>query len=342
LIILNPDPSHDIDAGMLFGWSFLERFMPAAAMGTRQNVMNNPTSDTAGQVAAVFRLAPSLDIPGTAIDLGQWIAREEAFDLDQQANGRLGAGLSLIMVGRPLAALDQIDSARASTNDAELVAEEARLLLPLFDIDVPEAQRDRARDLLIGWSKGGRWSQRSSWALAVDALHRGATDYTKWRREIADTDASDTHRLSLGEVLDVLKLGRTDPLLAVARSQALTAVDSAGRGTDPFARALLYWHRAEWLEDLDKWIEAESTWLWYENSDFGAYPAKNVQAAEIDWIIGSYARLRRAKVQLRLPNRVVDACHHLRRVVELWANAEPSVLRLKQEADSLIADRCAA
>jgi hypothetical protein len=329
---------------MLFSWSFRERFMPAAAMGTRLDVMNNPTSDTARQVVEVFRLAPSLDIPGTAIDLGQWIAHEEVFRLRQlSANGRLGAGLSLIMVGRPLAALDQIDSAHASANDAELVAEEARLLLPLFGILIPEAQRDRARDLLIEWSKGGQWSQRASWALAVDALHRRAySEYTGWRRKITDTNASDTYRLSLGEVLDVLYLGQTDPRPAVARSRELTAVDSAGRGTDPFARALLYWHRATWLETLDEWNEAERTWLWYENSDFGPYPSRKVQAAEIDWIIGSYARLRRAKVQLRWPNRVQDACHHLKRVVELWADAEPAILPLKNEADSLITDRCAA
>jgi hypothetical protein len=47
-------------------------------------------------------------------------------------------------------------------------------------------------------------------------------------------------------------------------------------------------------------------------------------------------------VQLRLPNRTADACHHLKRVVELWADAEPAILPLKNEADSLIAARCAA
>jgi hypothetical protein len=96
------------------------------------------------------------------------------------------------------------------------------------------------------------------------------------------------------------------------------------------------------LEELNELNEAERTWLWYENSDFAAYPAGKVQAAEIDWIVGSYARLQRAKVQLRLRNRVPDACHHLRRVVELWADAEPDILPLRQEAESLIADRCAA
>jgi serine/threonine protein kinase len=343
--IPTPVSSEDIDAGMLFSWAFLERFYPELAIGMRQDVMRNPTSDTATQVAKLFRLAPSLDIPNTAVDLGQWIAGELVFDFDEQANGRLGVGLASIMVGQPLAGLDHIDAALAPTNDAELLAEEARLLLPLFAIPIPEDQRERARNALILLSKDRRWGQRPAWALAVDALYRGgeaAREYTRWRRELAGTPAPDVYRLSLYEVLKVLELGLIDPRRAVARSRQLTAVDSAGRGTDPFARALLYWHRARWLEDLDEWDQAERTWLWYENSDFGAYPAGRVQAAEIDWIIGSYARLQRAKVQLRWPNRTADACRHLRRVVELWANAESSILPLRQEADSLIADRCAA
>ncbi len=333
----------DIDAGMLFSWAFLERFMPELASGRREDVMSNPTSDTARQVADLFRLAPSLDIPNTAIDLGQWIAHESAFSLEEQANGRLGAGLSLIMVGRPSAGLDQIIYARDATNDAELVAEEARLLLPLFDIPILEALQESARIRLVELDKDSTLGQRPAWVLAVDALHRGDTsEYTRWRNTLEETPASNTYRLSLGEVLDVLELGLTDPRLAVVRSQELTAVDSAGRGTDPFARALLYWKRAKWLETLDQWREAEQTWLWYENSDFGAYPAGRVQAAEIDWILGSYARLQRAKVQLRLPNRTIDACRHLTRVVELWADAEPDIIHLRQEAESLIADRCAA
>ena len=294
-------------------------------------------------MAKVFRLAPSLDIPGTAIDLGQWIANERTFGLDQRANGHLGAGLASIMVGRPLAGLDHIDSAFDLTNDAELVAQEARLLLPLLGVRIPEAQRGRARSELIELGKDSRWAQRSAWALAVDALHRDATsEYARWREKLAEAPADDHHRLYLVDVLKVLELARTDPRKAVDSSRQLTAVDSAGRGIDPFARALLYWQRAEWLEDLEELNEAERTWLWYENSDFGFYPAGKVQAAEIDWVIGSYARLRRAQMQLLLTNRTADACRHLRRVVELWANAEPEILPSRQQAESLIADHCAA
>ena len=335
--------SEDIDVTMLFNWAFLERFLPDSAVVLREGVKRNPGGDFASQVARVFRLAPSLDIPFTAIDLGEWIAQEATFDLDQRANGHLGAGLASIMVGRPQTGLDHIDSAVDFTNDAELLAEEARLLLPLFGIHIPDDQQEGARGRLVKLSKDSRWGKRAAWTLAVDALHRGErNEYTQWRQELERPPADDPYRLSLGEVLDVLDSASTDLRLAVSRSRQLTATDSAGRGTDPFVRALLYWHRAEWLEALKEWPAAERTWLWYENSDFGPYPAGDVQAAEIDWILGSYARLRRAQVQLGLPNRAAEACRHLRRVVELWANAEREILPLRQQADSLIADRCAA
>ena len=103
----------------------------------------------------------------------------------------------------------------------------------------------------------------------------------------------------------------------------------------------MYWHRARWREALGDEAGAEREWLWYENVDFGPWPAGEVQPAEIDWMLGTYARLNRARVQLSLANREAEACEHLIRVAELWAEAETAILTMKAEADSLFAERCA-
>jgi serine/threonine protein kinase len=330
----------DIDAGQLFAWAFLERFHPDLAGPRRDEVFQNPTGPMAVQVARLFRLAPSLDIPQTAIVLGNWIATEPSFEDHERRDALLGAGLASIMVGRPLYGLARMDSSRSPTNDGELLAREARLLLPSFGIAIPEDQQRDARTALANLSRDRQDGARAAWALALDALHRNDTpEFREWRGMLEDHVTRNPRDSALGNVLDILDLGRTDLQSAVAQSQAFTAVDSAGRGVDPFARALLYWRRAEWLQELGQWNDAERTWLWYENSDFGPWPTGPVQPAEIDWMLGSYARVHRARALVTL-GRVSEACRHLARVEELWDAAEPQLDSLLTEIDSMQEAEC--
>jgi len=93
---------------------------------------------------------------------------------------------------------------------------------------------------------------------------------------------------------------------------------------DPFARAVLHVRRAAWLEGLGRRDAAEREWLWYENSDFEGWLTGEVEAAEIDWAFGTWARLQRAR-NAHAAGNTARGCGYLDRVVELWRDAEPTV-----------------
>ena len=109
------------------------------------------------------------------------------------------------------------------------------------------------------------------------------------------------------------------------------ATDSAGRVADPFARAILHRHRALWFEAVGQLQEAEKEWLWYENSDFPGWLEGEAHAAEIDWAVGTYARLERSRV-LRALGDEDRACQMVRRLLEIWTEPEPGVISLQKRA----------
>jgi hypothetical protein len=211
----------------------------------------------------------------------------------------------------------------------------------MFGVPIDEAEKEVAREKLAQMDSDPKFGARPAWALALDAMTRDDSEaYQTYRSRLLDADPSDSLQWSLAVVMGTLELANGGKVReALLESERLLAYDSAGRGVDPFARALLYWSRAEWFESLDLWIQAEREWLWYENLDFGAWPDGNVQAGEIDWMLGTYARLERAEAQLFL-GRTAEACVHLARIRELWAEAEPAMERHRQRADSLFAAEC--
>ena len=336
----------DPDILTLFEWAYLERFEPEKAAVFLDSVLRNPDSPLLRDVGTMLRLASSLDLPGIQIKLGSLMARDPTSDAQVQANGNTARGLAFIMTGRPVTGVHLLDLASNmwATSGQRFLAEEMRLMLPAFDIRIPTDEIERARSRIESFLDDAALGTRAAWALANDARHRGdANAAREWRRRVTSEAQRGPYYLPLDTVLLALEdADGGDFRGALERSRPLLEIDSTGRGSDPFARALLYWHRAKWWEALGDTASAEREWLWYENVDFGPWPKGVLQPAEIDWMLSTYARLNRARAQLSLPNRDAEACVHLRRVVELWANAEPDILPRKQRADSLIADRCAA
>ena len=74
--------------------------------------------------------------------------------------------------------------------------------------------------------------------------------------------------------------------------------------------------------------------MWHDNVDAVGWPTGPAQAADVDWALGTYARLRRARLALARGGRR-DGCGLVRRVQELWARADATFARYRAAADSL-------
>jgi hypothetical protein len=114
----------------------------------------------------------------------------------------------------------------------------------------------------------------------------------------------------------------------------LQAYDTAAVVTDPFARSLLYLRRVEWSLAIGDSSGADRARLWYQNSDSGidGWPQFGLESSDIDNLLGVYARLLQAEADLSR-GRTATACPLLSRVREIWSDAEPAFLPLRERAD---------
>jgi tetratricopeptide (TPR) repeat protein len=121
---------------------------------------------------------------------------------------------------------------------------------------------------------------------------------------------------------------------ALAQTDSLLQHDAAWLAEAPFARALLYLRRGEWLAAAGDRAGADRAWTWYEQSDVEGWPQRAAQAGEVDVVVGVYARLRRAELAVQRGDRAA-ACALGERVRELWADAEPAYAALLRRAEAV-------
>ncbi len=320
----------------LVALAYDERFRPWLGAIKRRLLSVRADSAKLDALSRYIRFGLFFDVPSAQHALGGLLARRGRSPATR-ANGHQARALALVTLGRPRAALAEFDSAAAllRSAEAELQRLEWRVLPQAIGLPTPDsaaAAWARQRLETLAATPAGA---RAAWALAADALVRGDTErLERWTRRLRDFSA-DSGAARLGTLLAGLAaagarefpraLGLTDPLLSY---------EAAGLGGDPFARAILYARRGEWLSAGGEPERADRTWLWYEASDVEGWPEREAQAGEVDATAGVYARLRRAGLALRLGDRE-RACTLAARVRELWSHAEPAYAALRREADSL-------
>jgi len=199
--------------------------------------------------------------------------------------------------------------------------------------DLPDEWRRRLARL----SEDSTVAERAAWTLALDAQSRGDTaDAARWRARVAPGSP-------LRALLDAQALGLAgDAAGALARSDAVRLAYQAARPPDGFAGAVFHLLRGDWYVALDRRARADAEWLWYEATDVEGWPQGLAQPGEVDAALGVYARLKRARALLApgaTPGDSLRACIHLRRVRDLWRDAEPAFAPMAREAATL-AERC--
>jgi hypothetical protein len=294
------------------------------------------TSDslTRDALGRYVRLGNLFDIPAAQLGFGRLLA-DKGSTPAVRGSGHEAQGLAFLLMGRPSAALAQFDTAAGilGSREAELARWEWRVLGPSLGLPAadPAAYAEGVRRLSA--LEEGPLGRRAGWALAMAAHARGDTaEAVRWEARIADADSSAAAPALKRLAAAVQEARRGRPDSALARTASLLRVDPNGLVSDPFARAILYLRRGEWLLATGDSTGAARMWQWSDAWDIEGWPQGPAQAGEVDAALGAVARLRLAG--LTMGSRRGDACALVARVRELWADAEPAFDTLRAVADS--------
>lgn len=340
-VVSTPTGPGDLDMKSLMRLVLKERFEPDSGLAF------NGWSDSAkvSDLIQTFRWGVSFDIPRAQLKYGRAIASRVPFP-QVRASGHNGEGIALIALGRPREALAQFDSAYRilDTPASDLLRAEWRVLPAALGLLPPDAKEQaRGRAILRGY-RGDPLGFRADWALAIDALMRGdSISAMKHAARVRERARSNRYAQRLDSLYRALVAGeRGNDREALSLSLPLLEWDSAGQGGDPFYRSILHLSRGEWWNRDGFSFQASREWNWYQNTDLEGWPTGEVQAGEVDWSFGTLARYWQARTRLS-SGHVTEACGELRRVAELWHDAEPAMHAVADSAAMLAAaHRCSS
>jgi serine/threonine protein kinase/tetratricopeptide (TPR) repeat protein len=315
-----------------FKFAYDERFVRWPRLVRRWYFETWADSSTLSSMNRFVRLGTSFDIPATQVILGGILARS-GLDREALANGHRAEGLGLMMMGRPTAALPELDSAATAwgKDDSLLERAEWRVLPGVLGLPgVAPADQAWGVARLEALAGPGTVGSRANWALAVEAYSRGDTALA----ETLSARIMDPHAGRLRALVGALQqAARGRQKEALASSDTLQGYEVGPTARDPFARSVLYLNRMRWQLALNDTTAAEATRHWYLNSDSGieGWPQRELEPGEVDVLLGVYLRLLQAEADRRA-GRVAAACSTARRVRELWNSAEASYDELRARA----------
>jgi len=333
-----PSPG-DPDVLALSQLAYDERFVPWRAWVKRRYLAAMADSAQLEGVSRLFRTGVSwFDIPAAQVALSEVLLRAGRSDAAARGSAHEGKAIGLMTLGRTAEALAELDSATAllDTDEARLQQAELRAILPALGFPLGPEGRDW-RPRLVALSADPVLGSRAAWALALSALAAGDTvAAARWRDSLRTAGrAPDLERF----VGAMLAAARGQWQVALGISDSLSIAMNATKPPDPFARSAFHLERGRWLSESGHLNGADREWLWYESSDVEGWPQGVMQAGEVDGMLGVYARLLRARALLRpgaKPRERQAGCGYIRRVSQLWSQADPHLRSLVNEADSLV------
>jgi len=310
------------------------RFSPWRATVARTVLLHSPDRSTLNSLSNFTRLGTLMDIPHEQLALGNILVSRHLSE-DQLYSGLLGLASAELMLGRPGAALVQLDSASTLVGTAEMQLQQREwpVHLAALGLFADTARVARARAWLETAMLNDSASVRALYALGRDAA--AGRDTIRLASLVAQL-AVLGHRLPSATrhatlLAAELVAARGDYQAALDSTSVIFLRDTSVMHLSPFARTATYLNRGRWQLKLGRPVDADKAWLWYESADFIGWPVGPPQEGEIDAILSVYARLLRGDLAADRGNRTA-ACGHLARVRELWRKAEPVMLELQARA----------
>jgi hypothetical protein len=323
-----PRSPGDLDTRRFLRLALYERFSPWLASLARLRLRRwHDSTDIAG-LARVTRLAtPWLDIPRTQTRLSRILLAIGPPADSARGSARVGLAVGLLAQGKVARGLAQLDKAAGALPTAEMRLQQAewRLIPPALGFH--------------GWNAGdpGPWlaqlkalradstvAARARWALALGRL--GTGDTAVFLRGVESLPATTD---PLDVLLRAIAAGvrrRYDEAVAIADSarQAINVTQPP----DPFAPAALHLFEGDWERSRRHPRAADGDWLWYLAAEFDGWPSGPPLAGEVDGVLGMLARRKRAELRLATATGGADtvaACATIRRLTELWEDADTSL-----------------
>jgi len=318
------------------------RFQRWLAVPARMIMLLTANSSRVASLRHAVRLGLEFDNPWDQFAIASWLDRH-AGDPAAHATALAAEATALLLVGKPMAALQRLN--RATTDTAFGVqGAEWRVLLPLIPaaaIPIPATSRDSGRAVLRAVPRQGRFWIRAAWALSLDAIDRGdrtAADSLIAALRDSGGDPMATDLASFADAVLVADAGRYDSALTLSDRIHLIPNDAQIGARGPMVRAMMYLFRGYWRLRQGDLQGSDAEWIWHENNDLNGWPSGEPQQGELDAALSGVARLLRAE-NLMTAGDIANACRLADRVAQLWGNAEAEfdVLR-RRDAD--LRDRC--
>jgi len=313
------------------------RFRPWLARWELRWLAWRPDSIGLTRLAQYARLGLVFDVPDAQHRVAEILVRRGQSG-PVRANGHEAAGIALMAEGRPQAAVAELDSAAAlfGTQEAELERAEWRLLPATLGLPPSDAASTAWARRALAAATEGADASRAAWALAADAEASGdSVALARWRTRLDAVARGTPGAEPLARLIDALVRARAgDRAGALAATDSLARSGGAGLAQAPFARALLYLRRGEWLARGGAAERADQAWRWYEAWDIEGWAQLGVQAGEVDAVAAALARLRRAELAAQRGDSTAR-CAYATRARQVWAGAEPSYAGLLRQATAL-------
>ena len=312
------------------------RFQRWVAVPMRQWMLFRADSSDIAALHRAVRMGLDVDDPWDQDAIGRFLERHAASNQERE-NALAAQSTALLLVGRPLAALRQLDEGASYARAGDgyrLQRGEWRVLLPLLPeapIALPSSVRDSGRALLRAVPPGDSLWPRAAWALTVDAIARHRDRERDSLQSLLHSRVNSPWIQDLATYTDAIALGamgKFDSALALSRRIHQMPNDAEVGLRGPLVRAVVYLHRGSWRRSVGDSTGAETEWLWHENNDIAGRAQGEPEQGEMDAALSGVARLLRAE-NLPALDRRAEGCALLSRVATLWRDAEPSMQSLQ-------------
>lgn len=327
-----------------FQLAFVERFETGQRrLAARAQVM--PASGQESSAVEFFvdkglRWGLAFDVADGQTAIAESLLAQPSLQRESRLDVLRAKGLGLVALGRMEEAIATFDSVSALDGSIEsrLQAAQWRVMPQALDIvATPAGMLEAGRLALEQLAAHAVVGPRAAWTLAVDAYGAGdAATGQRWLRPMRDSETPASRLLARHiDGLQRAAVGDLGGALAMTDTLVpLVAVDVP----DAFARTAIYLARGRWRRALDP-PATHGDWLWYQNADLVVWPDSIPVAAEIDWALGTAARFLRWRDAIPRRDRS-EACRELRRVVEIWHDAQGGFRALRDEARGIVEKGC--